>query len=77
MISVDDVNKCVHTKQEIKTIRVKKILAEDNGIEIMAGKTFCLAFFVLIFLFLVIKVRYVTNCVIHILYYKLLAFQFK
>lgn len=44
MISVDDVNKCVHTKQEIKTIRVKKILTEDNGIEIMAGKRFSLHF---------------------------------
>jgi len=49
MISVDDVNKCVHTKQEIKTIRVKKILTEDNGIEIMAGKYFSLSFCVFLF----------------------------
>ena len=55
MISVDDVNKCVHTKQEIKTIRVKKILTEDNGIEIMAGTeyTFVFVIFCAYFLFLV------------------------
>ena len=53
MISVDDVNKCVYTKQEIKTFRVKKILTEDNGIEIMAGTeyTFVFCHFLCIFSF--------------------------
>lgn len=38
MVSVDDVSGCINTKQEVKSVRVKRILTEDNGIEIMAGK---------------------------------------
>jgi hypothetical protein len=37
MVNVDDVTTCLNTKQEVKTMRVKRILTEDNGIEIMAG----------------------------------------
>jgi hypothetical protein len=37
MVSVDDVTACINTKQEVKSMRVKRILTEDNGIEIVAG----------------------------------------
>lgn len=37
MINTDDVAKCFNVKQEVKTMRVKRILTEDNGIEIVAG----------------------------------------
>jgi hypothetical protein len=38
MVSVDDVTACINTKQEVKSMRVKRILTEDNGIEIVAGE---------------------------------------
>lgn len=37
MINTDDVSACLNTKQEVKSMRVRKILTEDNGIEITAG----------------------------------------
>ncbi len=39
MVTVDDVTVCVNTKQQVKTMRVKRILTEDNDIQITAGTT--------------------------------------
>lgn len=39
MINTDDVSTCVNVKQEVKTMRVRRILTEDNGIEITAGNS--------------------------------------
>lgn len=47
LISIDDVDTCVNSEQEIKTIRILKMYTEDNDVEITAGRRFLVWFQVL------------------------------
>mmetsp|Transcript_19725 Transcript_19725/g.32966 ORF Transcript_19725/g.32966 Transcript_19725/m.32966 type:complete len:1119 (+) Transcript_19725:127-3483(+) len=42
MIAIEDVDFCANTKQEVKTMRVKRIHTQENGIDIIAGQRFSL-----------------------------------